>query len=76
MARRRKFTSEQIVRLLQRIEADVAAGKKLPFACYEVGISEPTYYRWCKEFGSPNFDLLSRLEVLEQEVEKLKRLVA
>jgi hypothetical protein len=52
MARGRRHTSEQIVQLLRQIDADTASGKKTAKACYEAGITEPTYYRWFKEFGT------------------------
>jgi hypothetical protein len=52
MARWRRHTLEQIVQLLRQIDADTASGKKAAKACYEAGITEPTYYRWFKEFGN------------------------
>jgi len=52
MPRGRRHTPEQIVQLLRQIDADTASGKKTAKACYEAGITEPTYYRWFKEFGN------------------------
>jgi len=76
MARGTKHTPEQIVSLLRQIEVGVANGKTTPAACREVGITEPTYYRWRKEYGGLQVDQARRLKELEQENAKLKRLVA
>jgi putative transposase len=76
MARGRRHTPEQILQLLQQIEADVANGSETPRACYQAGICEPTYYRWCKEFGNMSVDQAIRLKELKKENRKLKRLIA
>ena len=47
MGKAKKHTPEQIVNLLQQIEAGIANGKTHPIACREVGITEQTYYRRC-----------------------------
>jgi hypothetical protein len=62
MPRGRRHTPEQIVQLLRQIETDTASGKKTDKACYEAGISEPTYYRWYQEFGNLNLDQAERQE--------------
>jgi putative transposase len=76
MARGKKHTAEQIVKLLRQVEVGVANGKTLPQACKEVEIVEQTYYRWRKEFGGLQVDQARRLKDLEHENAKLKRLVA
>ena len=72
----RKHTPEQIVNLLRHIEVATANGKTNPAACKEAGITEQTYYRWRKEYGSMKTGQAKRLKELEQENAKLKRLVA
>lgn len=52
MTRAKKHTPEQIVSLLRRIEVAVANGKTTPSACHEGGITEQTYSRLRKEYGS------------------------
>jgi hypothetical protein len=47
-----------------------------PAACWEGSITEQTYNRWRKEYGSLQVDQAGRLKELEQENAKLKRLVA
>ena len=77
MARGKKHTPEQIVKLLRQVEVAVANGKTTPgLACKEAGITEQTYYRWRKEYGGLQVDQARRLKELEQENAKLKRLVA
>jgi putative transposase len=66
------FSEEQIVALLQRVEA----GQKVMDACREHGISEQTYYRWKAKYGGMPANELKRLRDLEQENARLKRLLA
>ena len=44
--------------------------------CRQVGISEQTYYRWKKVYGSLQPSEARELKQLRDEVAKLKRLVA
>jgi putative transposase len=76
MPRGRRHTPEQIRALIPKIQVAVANGKKEPFACREVGISEYTYYRWCKEYGGLTVDSAKKLKDLVQENLKLRRLLA
>ena len=76
MARRKKHTVEQVVNLLRQIEVAVANGKTTALACKEAEITEQSYYRWRKEYGGLQVDQAKRLRELEQENQKLKRLVA
>ena len=76
MARRKKHTAEQVVNLLRQIEVAVANGKTTAFACKEAEITEQSYYRWRKEYGGLQVDQARRLEHLESENSKLKRLVS
>ena len=66
------FSEEQIIGLLQRIEA----GQKVADACREHGISEQTYDRWKAKYGGLPPSELKRLRDLEQENARLKRLLA
>ena len=76
MARRKKHTAEQVVNLLRQIEVAVANGKTTSLACKEATITEQSYYRWRREYGGLQVDQAKRLKELEQENQKLKRLVA
>ena len=62
--------------LLRQIEVGIPNGKPTPQACKEVEITQQTYYRWRKEFGSLKLDQAKRMKELERENAKLKRSVA
>ena len=42
----------------------------------KLGVAEQTYYRWRKEYGGMRVDQARRLQELERENNRLKRLVA
>jgi transposase-like protein len=72
----KRYKPEQIVNLLRQIEVEIANGKTTPQACKEAEITQQTYYRWRKEFGGLKLDQAKRMNELERENAKLKRLVA
>jgi putative transposase len=76
MGNGRKHTPEQISNLMRQIDSSVANGKTSAAACKECGITVQTYYRWRREYSNLKPDQSKRLKELEQENEKLKRLVA
>ena len=47
-------------------------GMTMSDAIRQIGVSEVTFYRWCKEYG----DQLRRLKELEKENERLRRAVS
>jgi putative transposase len=63
-----RFSESQIVAILR--EAAVAA------ICHAHGISENTFYRWRKRYGSMEVSEVRRLRELEAENARLKRLLA
>ena len=48
---KKRFSPERVVAKLRQIEVLTAAGKALPLACKEAGITDLTYDRWRKEYG-------------------------
>ena len=76
MRRGQKSSAEQIVLKLRQIEVQTAQGKSVALACKEAGVSEQSYYRWCKEYGGLQVDQARRLKELERENGRLRRLVA
>lgn len=42
-------------------------------ATRQLGSSEATFFRWCKEYGGMSGDQLSRLKQLEKENQRLRR---
>lgn len=51
MTRSKKFTPEQVVKLLRQIQVSVASEKTTPLVSKEAAITEQIYYRWRKEYG-------------------------
>lgn len=69
--KRTRFTDEQIIRILQ--EADRAPVAEV---AKRHGVSEPSIYAWRKKFGDMSTDDVKRLKQLEQENNRLKKIVA
>ena len=69
---KKRFTEEQIVRILQ--EAD--AGMPARDVCRKHNISEQTFYRWKSKYGGMDVSEVKRLKELERENEELKKIVA
>ena len=73
---RKRYTAEQIIGHLRQAEIRISEGKTVAEVVRELGVSEPTYYRWRKEYGGMEVEQLRRLKELEQENARLKHLVA
>ena len=67
---------EQIVRLLHKVDEELAKGKAEEDLCREEQISLATYYRWQRKYGGLQVEDAKRLKALEIENAKLKRLLA
>ena len=67
-----RFSEEQIIRVLK--EAD--SGVPIKDLCRKHGISDATYYNWKAKFGGMEVSDARRLKALEDENNKLKRIVA
>lgn len=74
MGKRRN--AEQIRRLLHEADRDLARGLTIKDVCRKFGICENTYYRWRQRHDPAQVDDGRRVRELENEVERLKRLVA
>jgi len=70
--RRGKFTDEQIAMALRQAEG----GTPVADICRTLEITETTFYRWKKKFGSLGVPELRELKQLREENRKLKQLVA
>ena len=73
---KKSFTAEQIINKLREAEVLLSQGQTVPAVSRAPGISEQTYYRWRKEYGGLRTDQAQRLRELEQENNRLKKLVA
>ena len=67
-----KFTEEQVAYALREVEG----GRPVPDVCRQMGVSEATFYVWKKKYGHLGVTELRRLRQLEDENNRLKRLVA
>ena len=76
MSKRKRFTAEQIIPMLREAEVELARGVTVASVCRKLNITEATYYRWRKEYGSLRIDQAKRLKVLEKENTQLKRQLA
>ena len=54
----------------------VGHGGSLGEAIRSIGVTDPTYYRWCKEYGGLKMDQAKRLKELERENTRLRKAVA
>ena len=70
--KRKRFTEEQIAYALRQAEGGVPVGE----ICRKLGVSEASFYRWKKQYGSLGVPELRELRQLREENRKLKQLVA
>lgn len=70
--KRKRISEEQIVKALQRIDAGEAAKT----VCRELGVHEQTYYNWKKKYSGMEVDQLKELRLLQDENNRLKKIVA
>lgn len=70
--RRRRFTPEQIIKILKEAELDTT----IKDLCRKHGIAEQTFFNWRNKYGGMEINDALRLKALEEENRKLKRLVA
>jgi putative transposase len=68
----KRYSNEQIAFVLRQAESGVQVGE----ICRKIGITEQTFYRWKKKYGSLGVPELRRLKQLEDENRKLRQLVA
>lgn len=68
-----QFTDEQIVGFLRQAETGTKTIRDL---CRDHNITETTFYRWRKRFGSMDTGEAAKTRELERENARLKRLLA
>jgi len=61
--KRKRFTEEQIAFALRQAES----GTTVEEICRKMGVSEPTFYRWKKQFVGMGVTEIRRLKRLKQE---------
>ena len=70
--KRSKFSEQQMAFILRQAEE----GTRVEEVCRKAGISVQTYDRWRKKYGGLMPSEMKRLKQLEEENQRLKRLVA
>ena len=73
---RKTFKPEQIINKLREAEVLLSQGSTVDEASRKLGVTEQTYYRWRKEYGGMRVEQAKRLQELEKENTRLKKLVA
>ena len=73
---RKAFKPEQIISKLREAEVLLSQGSTVGEASRKLGVTEQTYYRWRKEYGGMRVVQAKRLQELEKENTRLKKLVA
>ena len=67
-----RFSEQQIAFILKQADE----GTSVEEVCRKAGISQQTYYRWRKKYAGLMPSELRRLRQLEEENNRLKRMVA
>ena len=70
--KKKRFTVERIVGILKQAEVGVPVRELVR----REGISEQTFYRWKKQYVGLEIDQVRQLKQLQEENQRLKRLVA
>lgn len=73
---KKRYAPEEIIQHLRTVEIEQGKGVSLEEAAKKVGVALQTIVRWRKEFGGLRVDQAKRLKELEQENQRLKRIVA
>jgi len=76
MPRKRRYSTEQIIKKLREADVLLSQGKSAEEIARVLEISKQTYYRWRKEYGGLNMTQAKKLKELEKENARLKTLVA
>jgi transposase-like protein len=70
---RKKYKPEEIIGYLREAEVLHSKGNSIPEICRQIGVSDETYYRWRKEYGSLSVDQAKRLKELGTENNQFKK---
>ena len=74
--KRRRHTPEQIIKKLRDADAMLAVGKSVGEVLQALEVSEATLSRWRSQYGGMKSEEAKRLKTLEEENNRLKKIVA
>jgi putative transposase len=74
--KRTRHSPAQIVRKLRDADGMLAAGRSVGEVCQALGVSEATVQRWRRQYGGMKAEEAKRLQELEEENRRLKKLLA
>ena len=70
------YRPEQIVRILQDVQVQLAAGASVRQLAKQLGVNPGTLCRWLRRYGGMEMDEARRVFMLEKENARLKKIVA
>jgi len=73
---RKQPRPDQIAAILKEVQSALDAGLNVDQACRKAGIGQTTYYRWKARQDNPVSSERLRIIELEENVDRLKQLVA
>lgn len=73
---RKRHSAEEVINKLRQADVELGKGNTVAGVCRLLGVTEPTYFRWRKEYGGLKVDQAKRFKELEAENARLKRVVA
>ena len=73
---RKRHKPEEIVAKLRQVDVVTSQGMPIADAIRSIGVTEVTYYRWRKEYGSLKSDQVKRLKDLETENSRLRKAIS
>ena len=74
--KRKRHSAEQIVKKLRDADSMLAAGRSVGEVLQALEISEATLSRWRAQYGGMKSEEAKRLKSLEEENNRLKKIVA
>ena len=73
---RKRHSAEEVINKLRQAYVELGKGSTIAAVCKLLGVTEPAYFRWRKEYGGLKFDQAKRFKELEAENARLKRVFA
>ena len=70
------YRPEHIVRILQDVQAQLAAGASLREVARQLGVNPGTLCRWQRRYGGVQIEEARRMFMLEKENTRLRKIVA